>query len=66
MGIIMYAEKTLKETAAEAINKLHDTANIDEIMYRIYLIDKVRKGEEAIKEGRSISVEALKEEMKLW
>lgn len=52
--------ETLKQESINAISKLPDSANIDEIMYRLYVIDKVRKGEEAIKEGKSISVEDLK------
>ncbi len=58
--------ETLKEEAMNAIDKLPETANVDEIMYRIYVIDKIKKGQEAIKEGKSISVESLKEEIKSW
>jgi len=58
--------ETLKEEAMNAIGKLPGTANIDDIMYRIYVIDKIKKGKEAIKEGKSISVESLKEEIKSW
>jgi hypothetical protein len=58
--------ETLKEEAMNAIGKLPETANVDEIMYRIYVIDKIKKGQEAVKEGKSISVESLKEEMKSW
>lgn len=58
--------KTLKDEALNAISKLPETANIDDIMYRLYVINKIRKGQEAIKEGKSISVESLKEEMKSW
>jgi len=58
--------ETLREEAISAINKLPETAKIDEIMYRIYVIDKIKKGQEAIKEGKSISVESLKEEIKSW
>ena len=36
--------ETLKQDAINAISKLPDTAGIDEIMYRLYVIDKVRKG----------------------
>lgn len=57
---------TLKEEALNAISKLPETADIDEIMYRIYVIDKVRKGEEAIKEGNVISLENLKKEIESW
>lgn len=58
--------ETLKDEALNAISKLPETANIDDIMYRLYVINKIRKGQEAIKEGKSISVESLKEEMESW
>jgi len=58
--------ETLKEEAIHAINKLPETADIDDIMYRIYVIDKIQKGQEAIKDGKSISVASLKEEIKSW
>jgi hypothetical protein len=58
--------ETLKEEALNAISKLSKNANIDDIMYRLYVIDKIKKGQEAIRKGKSISVESLKEEMKSW
>jgi hypothetical protein len=58
--------ETLKYEAINAISKLPETADIDDIMYRLYVIDKIKKGQEAIREGKSISVESLKEEMKSW
>lgn len=58
--------ETLKKEAMDAISKLPESADIEDIMYRIYVIDKIKKGQEAIKEGKVISVESLKEEMKLW
>ena len=57
---------TLKEEALNAISKLPESADIDEIMYRLYVIDKVRKGEEAVREGKIISIEDLKKEIELW
>jgi len=57
---------SLKQEALNAISKMPDTVNIDEIMYRLYVIDKVRKGGEAVWQGNVISVEELKEEMKSW
>ncbi len=58
--------ESLKEEAISAISKLPKSANIEDIMYRIYVIDKIKKGQEAIRDGKSISVEALKEELKSW
>lgn len=57
---------TLKEDAIEAISKLPDSADVDEIMYRLYVIDKVHKGQEAIEKGNIISVEDLEKEIEKW
>jgi len=57
---------TLKKDVLNAISRLPESADIDEIMYRLYVIDKVRKGEEAVKEGNTISVENLKKEIESW
>ena len=58
--------KTLKEQAINAISKLPKSVNIDDIMYRLYVIDKIRKGQKAILEGKTIPIESLKEKMKSW
>ena len=58
--------ETLREEAINVISKLPDSASIDDIMYRLYVIDKVRKGREAIKLGDSISIEDLKGEIESW
>ena len=58
--------ETLKEEAINAISKMHDSADIDEIMYRLYVIDKVRKGKEAVEQGDTISIEELKREIESW
>ena len=34
--------ETLKEEAINVISKMPDSADIDEIMYRLYVIDMVR------------------------
>lgn len=39
--------------------------DMEEIMYKLYVIDKVRKGEKAIEEGKKISIEELKKEVAL-
>ncbi len=54
--------ETLKQEALNVISKLPDTTDIDEIMYRLYVIDKVRKGRVAIQQGDTISLEDLKKE----
>jgi len=58
--------ESIKQESLKAIKKLPESSNIDDIMYRLYVIDKVKKGQEAIKEGKTISVEDLKKEVQSW
>ncbi len=58
--------ETLKEKAINAISELPDTATIDDMMYRLYVIDKVKKGREAIKKGDSIPAQDLMKEIETW
>ena len=37
-----------KQEALEAIGKLPEDTDMDEIMYRLYLLDKIRKEREAV------------------
>ncbi len=57
---------SLKQDAIDAISKLPEDANINDIMYRLYVIDKVREGQEAIKKGEKISVNDLRKEIQSW
>ncbi len=53
----------LKQEAMNTINNLPDDADMEEIMYRLYVLDKVRKGQEAAQQGRTISSDKLKQEI---
>ena len=55
-----------KQDALDAIGKLPDDADFDEIMYRLYVLDKIRKGQEAAEQGCTISQEDLKREIQSW
>ncbi len=58
--------ESLKQEALNVISKMPDTAEIDDIMYRLYVIDKVRKGREAVQRGEVVSLEDLKKEIESW
>ena len=58
--------ENLKQKVIKAILKLPESANIDDIMYELYVIDKVKKGREAAERGESISLEDVKKEMQSW
>ncbi len=55
-----------KQDALEAIQRLPDDADSEEIMYRLYVLDKIRKGQEAANRGETITSEALKREIDSW
>ena len=58
--------QALKQEAIDTISKLPDDANMEEIMYRLYVLDKVQKGQEAIKQGKTISSDELQREIDTW
>ena len=40
--------------------------SVDEVMYQLYVIDKIRKGRDASAKKDAISVDALKKEIEQW
>lgn len=58
--------QSLKQEAINAINSLPDSATIEDMMYRLYVIDKVHTSQEAVRNGKIITVEELKQEVRSW
>ena len=56
----------LKQEALNDISKMPDTTEIDDIIYRLYVIDQLRKGRETIQRGETESIEDLKKEIESW
>ncbi|MBP7584415.1 MAG: hypothetical protein KBA61_10300 [Spirochaetes bacterium] len=57
---------TTKQEAINAISKLPDSATIDDIMYRLYVIDKINRGLEAIDRGEALTIDKLRKEAESW
>jgi len=55
-----------KQDALETIGKLPDDTDMDEIMYRLYVLDKIRKGQQAVERGQTTTSEDLKREIESW
>lgn len=55
-----------KQEALEAISKLPEDTDMDEIMYRLYVVDKIRKGREAVEQGKTVTSEELRREIDSW
>jgi len=58
--------QAIKQEALNTINQLPEDTDMDEIMYRLYVLDKIRKGQEAVEQGKTITSEALKREIDSW
>ena len=57
---------TIKKEAIDIITKLPDDASIEDIMYKLYALDKVKKGQEDIKNGNFVTIDELRKEIELW
>lgn len=55
-----------KQEALNTINQLPEDTDMDEIMYRLYVLDKIRKGQEAVAQGKTITSDKLKREIDSW
>ncbi|HED14752.1 MAG TPA: hypothetical protein ENI62_14060 [Gammaproteobacteria bacterium] len=55
-----------KQEALNTIGQLPEDTDMDEIMYRLYVLDKIRKGQEAAEQGKTITSEELKREIDSW
>ncbi len=58
--------QTIKQKALNAINSLPDTATLEDIMYSLYVIDKIKNGLNSIDKGKIVSLDALNKEMQSW
>ncbi len=57
---------TAKQAAQEWIDQLPDRVELEEIMYRLYVLNNIRKGREAVEQGKTLTSEELKQEMDSW
>ena len=57
---------TAKQEAIHAIERLPDDVPFDEIVYRLYVLNKVQQGLQDIDAGRVISGEQLAREIEQW
>lgn len=57
---------TAKQDAIEAIERLPDNVAFDEIVYRLYVLNKTKQGMKDIDDGQVISSEDLAREIEQW
>ena len=55
-----------KQTALNAISLMRDSASYEDIMYELYVLQKIERGREDIREGRSVSHEEARKRLGKW
>lgn len=55
-----------KQDALNTINQLPENVDMEEIMYRLYVLDKVRKGQEAAEQEETLTSEELQRDIDSW
>ncbi len=56
----------VKQEALNTIGQLPEDVDMDEIMYHLYVVDKIRKGQQAVEDNQTISHEDMKKEIDKW
>jgi len=57
---------SLKHEAIQLLSTLPDNINIDEMMYRLYILDNIRNAEIEEKQGKILSHKKVKQAMSKW
>ncbi len=58
--------QSLKREAINALESMPDDAVMDEIMYRLYVLDKVKKGLKELDMGNYYISEDVEKEIESW
>ncbi|WP_133719210.1 hypothetical protein [Methylocaldum gracile] len=58
--------QSAKQEAIEAIQRLPDTADMEEIMYRLYVLENIRRGQQDAQEGRSTPAAEVLRDIETW
>jgi predicted transcriptional regulator len=56
----------LKKNVEKMIHNLPDDSTIEDIQYHLYVLDKIQKGQESIRDGKGISHEEAKARLSKW
>ena len=57
---------TAKQEALEAIRRLPDNADTEAIMYQLYVLENIRRGQQDAAEGKTQTAEEVLKEIQSW
>ncbi len=58
--------KSAKEEVRDLLEKLPDTASLDDIQYHIYVREKIQHGLDDMNAGRTVTQEEIEKRMAQW
>jgi predicted transcriptional regulator len=50
----------------ELVNHLPDDASIEDVQYHLYVLEKIRKGQDDIENGRQCTTDKARERLNRW
>jgi hypothetical protein len=57
---------TLKQDVLETLQHLPDNADIEEIMYRLYVLENIRRGQQDAEQGKTTDAKQLLQDIQTW
>jgi len=57
---------TAKQEALAIIQRLPDTADMEEIMYRLYVLENIRRGQQDAEQARTLPAEQVLKDIQSW
>ena len=58
--------QTAKKEALEAIQRLPDNVDTEEMMYRLYVLENIRRGQQDAAEGNTQTAEEVLKDIQSW
>ena len=58
--------QALKQEALSTIAQLPDDTNIEEMMYRLYVLENIRKGQDDVAQGKTQPAQVVLDDIKTW
>ncbi|MES9901660.1 MAG: hypothetical protein ABW168_03130 [Sedimenticola sp.] len=57
---------TAKQEALKAIQRLPDNVDTEEMIYRLYVLENIRRGQQDAAEGKTESAEKVLKDIQSW
>ena len=57
---------TVKQNALAAVKGLSDSSTLEDAMYRLYVLDKIERGQSAILQNKTLTIEELRKQVNQW